>query len=202
MITAGLTGGIASGKTTVAGMFARLGARVIDADAVAHEILLRDEIVCAVTARFGRSVLDDQGRVDRKRLGGAVFADPVHRTWLNRLMHPPVRAEIQRRLDEPSDGGAPPLTIVDVPLLVESGEPRRYGPLILAYCPEEIQVERLMRRDALNRSAALQRIQAQRPIDEKRAAADFIVDTSGPLADTFRQVQDVRRLLLKEAAPR
>ncbi|HQO25778.1 MAG TPA: dephospho-CoA kinase [Acidobacteriota bacterium] len=202
MITAGLTGGIASGKTTVAGMFARLGARVIDADAVAHEILLRDEIVSAVTARFGRSVLDDHGRVDRKRLGGAVFADSAHRAWLNRLMHPPVRAEIQRRLDAPSDGGAPPLTIVDVPLLVESGEPRRYGPLILAFCPEEIQVERLMRRDALNRSAALQRIRAQRPIDEKRAMADFIIDTSGPLADTFRQVQAVRRQLLEEAAAR
>ena len=202
MITAGLTGGIASGKTTVAGMFARLGARVIDADAVAHEILLRDEIVFAVAARFGRSVLDDRGRVDRKRLGGAVFADPAHRAWLNRLMHPPVRAEIRRRLDEPGDGGTPPLTIVDVPLLVESGEPRRYEPLILAYWPEEIQVERLMRRDSLNRSAALQRIRAQRPIDEKRAVADFIVDTSGPLADTFRQVQDVRRLLQKKTAAR
>ena len=95
-----------------------------------------------------------------------------------------------------------PLTIVDVPLLVESGEPRRYGPLILAFCPEEIQVERLMRRDALNRSAALQRIRAQRPIDEKRAMADFIIDTSGPLADTFRQVQAVRRQLLEEAAAR
>jgi dephospho-CoA kinase len=202
MITAGLTGGIASGKTTVAGMFTRLGARVIDADAVAHEVLRRPDIIAAVAARFGRSVLDDRGGVDRKRLGSAVFADPAEREWLNHLTHPPVRDEIRRHLAAPAAGGAPALTIVDVPLLVESGEPRRYGPMILAYCPEEIQVERLMRRDCLNRAAALQRVRAQRPIDEKRAVADFIIDTSGPLADTFRQVRDVHARLLAGGAPR
>lgn len=198
LVTAGLTGGIASGKTTVAGFFRELGARVIDADAIAHRVLRRQAVVRDLVGRFGGGILAPDGRVDRRLLGPLVFGDPAAREWLNRRVHPEVREEIARRLEEERRAAAHPLAVVDVPLLVESGEPHRYGPLILAWCPPAIQLRRIMARDGLKETEARSRLESQLPIDEKRARADYIVDTSGTLEEVRRQVETVYQALLRQ----
>lgn len=193
---AGLTGGIATGKTTVAGFFVELGARVIDADLIAHEILRRPEVLGTVRERFGQGVMAPDGDVDRKLLGSRVFADSEARLWLNRLVHPLVREEIARRLAAERTVFPHALFIVDVPLLIESGAYRLYGPLILAYCPMEIQLRRMLSRDGLARAEALSRLAAQVPIAEKLQFADYVIDTSCPLQDTRRRVRDVYERLM------
>jgi dephospho-CoA kinase len=204
LVTAGLTGGIASGKSTVAKFFHELGARVIDADLVAHQVLRRLDVVRDVAARFGADVLTPDGRVDRRRLGPRVFADAAAREWLNGRVHPGVREEIARLLEEERRVGVHPLALVDVPLLVESGEPHRYGPLVLAWCPPEIQLARLQSRDGLSAAQARQRLAAQWPIESKRDHADYIIDTTGPFEDTRGQVETAFRSLLArgETSPR
>ena len=197
LVTAGLTGGIASGKSTVAGFFRELGARVIDADAIAHRVLQREAVVGDLVQRFGDGILAPDGRVDRRRLGPRVFGDPEAREWLNRRIHPAVREEIAHRLEEERRAGAHRLAIVDVPLLVESGEPRRYGRLVLAWCPPALQLQRIMARDGLREEEARARLASQLPIDEKRAHADHIVDTSGTFEETRRQVESCYLALLR-----
>lgn len=197
LVTAGLTGGIASGKTTVAGFFDELGALVIDADAIAHLVLQRQAVVWDLIGHFGTGILTADGRVDRSRLGPRVFGDPDDREWLNRRIHPEVREMIAQRLEVERRAGAHPLAVVDVPLLVESGEPRRYGPLVLAWCPPALQLRRIMARNGLKEADARARLESQLPIDDKRAHADHIVDTSGTFEETRRQVESVYRALLR-----
>jgi len=195
LLTAGLTGSIATGKSTVAAIFRRLGDVVLDADAIAHEVLARPGIRAAIERHFGPTVMGGDGAVDRSRLGKIIFADDAERRWLNRLTHPPIRREIRRRLGRLAESGAAELVIVEVPLLLESRQPRRYGPVILAWCPAHIQRERLMSRDDLSREAAERRIRSQLPIEDKRVMADYIIDTSATLAETEVQVAQVRRRL-------
>jgi len=196
-VTAGLTGGIASGKSTVAGFFRELGARVIDADAIAHRVLQRQAVIGDLAAQFGAGILTPDGGVDRRRLGPRVFGDPKAREWLNRRIHPEVREEVARRLEEERRSGAHPLVVVDVPLLVESGEPHRYGPLVLAWCPPALQLRRIMARDGLKEAEARARLDSQLPIDDKRAHADHIIDTSGSFEETRRQVESVYQALMR-----
>jgi len=201
MITAGLTGGIASGKSTVSRMFAGLGCRIIDADAVAHEVLTWPEVVAAIRSRWGAPCIDPAGSVNRAALGRLIFADPVVRRQLNQLLHPLIRREIDHQLREAGTDPPPELTLVAVPLLIESGEPRRYGPLVLAWCPPEIQLERLVRRDRLTAEEARRRLDAQLPIDGKRALADYIIDTTQSKDATAQQVAEVYRHLRGESPP-
>ena len=196
-VTAGLTGGIASGKSTVAGFFRELGARVIDADAIAHRVLQRQAVIGDLAAQFGAGILTPDGGVDRRHLGPRVFGDPKAREWLNRRIHPEVREEVARRLEEERRSGAHPLVVVDVPLLVESGEPHRYGPLVLAWCPPALQLRRIMARDGLKEAEARARLDSQLPIDDKRAHADHIIDTSGSFEETRRQVESVYQALMR-----
>jgi dephospho-CoA kinase len=191
-----LTGSIATGKSTVAGMFHRLGDAVIDADAIAHEVLRRPAVRQAIREKFGPAVTDEAGEIDRPHLGEIIFSDGPSRAWLNRLTHPPIRFEIRRQIRRLFRENPRRLIIVEVPLLLESGRSRRYGPVILAWCPEKMQLERLMKRDGLTQASAERRVRAQLSIAEKRLRADYIVDTSLPLAETSRQVEQVRQRLL------
>jgi len=199
----GLTGGIGSGKSTVARMFAERGATVIDADAIVHELQapgapLVDEIARA----FGPDVLDADGALDRKALADRVFRDPEARQRLNALVHPKVGAEFARRLQAAQSAGAP-LVVLDIPLLFES---RRAGAggasgmdfraTVLVWVPEEVQIERQMARDGCTRTEAERRVRAQMPLDEKRDLADHVVDNSGDLAETARQVDEIVRQLV------
>lgn len=194
----GLTGGIASGKSTVSRLLAALGAIVIDADAIVHELQapgmpMLDEIA----ARFGSQLLDAEGRLDRRALGAIAFADRAARAQLEAIVHPQVRAIIATRVAAAQAAGAP-LIVVDIPLLFERGdEPHAQPPAreldatVLVYAPEPQQIERLIERDGCSREDAEQRVRAQLPIEKKKALADVVIDNSGALEETRRQVEQL-----------
>lgn len=192
MLIAGLTGGIATGKSTVSRMFAALGAHVVDADAVAREVVepgtpaLED-----VVRTFGREILLPDGRLDRAKLGAMVFGKPEELAKLNAIVHPRVRERMAERTREllSRDPGA--IVLWDVPLLIEGGMVKWVDVCILVYVPEEVQLARLMQRDGLSREDALKRIRSQMPIEEKRRYADYIIDNSGNIEMTRKQVESV-----------
>lgn len=200
----GLTGGIGTGKSTVAKMLSRLGAAVVDADAIVHELqapgtpLLRQ-----IVEAFGEEVLRPDGSLDRARLGRRVFADPEARQRLNRIVHPAVGAEMARRLEAARRGGAR-LVVLDIPLLLE-GRARGGGAgdlveaVIVVYAPESLQIERQMARDGATREEAQARVRAQMPIEEKRRLADHVIDNSGSLEETRRQVRALFEALAGDA---
>ncbi|GAB6932912.1 dephospho-CoA kinase [Calditerricola satsumensis] len=184
----GLTGGIACGKSTVLAMFARRGIPTVDADVLARRVVEPGEPAWReIVERFGADILLPDGRIDRKRLGALVFADEAARLDLNRIVHPRVRAAMWHEVEEAERRGAK-LVVCDVPLLFESGLEDRFDAVMVVYVPPEEQLRRLMARDGLTREEALARIRAQMPIEEKRRRADYVIDNSGPLAATERQV--------------
>jgi dephospho-CoA kinase len=194
----GLTGGIGSGKSTVAGMIEQLGATLIDVDAIVHELQrpgapLLEEIALA----FGPELIDADGALEREALGAIVFGDPEARQKLNRIVHPKLGVEVSRRLTEARRAGAG-LVVLDIPLLFEGRRTGSRGPsamqfdsTILVWVPREIQIERQLLREGYGREEAERRVDAQMPLDEKRAFADFVIDNSGSLAATERQVREI-----------
>lgn len=197
----GLTGGLASGKTTVAAILRELGAFHVDADAIARELLARGGGAYeAVVARFGRGILDDRGAIDRKALAGLVFADVDAREALNALVHPRVREEIERRIEAHARGRSPaPVAIVDAALLVEAGFHAALDALVVTACPPEVQAARAVARGGMTEGEARARIAAQAPLEAKLAAADYVIDTGGTLEETRRRTQEVWRALLARA---
>lgn len=185
MTPVGLTGGIASGKSTVCRLFAAKGCTVIDADLVAHELLLRGQPGYEpVVSAFGPGILGDSGEIDRGKLGAEVFGNPSKLGQLNRLLHPEVIRTIQGRLQALKQVR----TLVDASLMIESGFHQHFRRLVLVVCTLEQQVERLMARNRLTEEQARQRIALQMPLAEKRAFATDIVDNSGTEEQTRIQV--------------
>jgi len=197
----GLTGGIASGKSTVARMLAELGAPVIDADQIAREVVepgqpALDEVVRA----FGAGVLAPDGTLDRKKLGARVFADPTERRRLNAIVHPRIALASQARLAELRAAGAE-VAIYEAALLVENGIHHGLDGLIVVKLDAAQQLERVRVRDRLGDEEAEARLAAQAPLAEKLAAADYVVDNQGSLEETRRQVADVWQRI-RQAGPK
>ena len=186
-----LTGGIATGKSTVAQMFADDGFEIIDADRVAHEVLEREKEVIAEA--FGREMIQE-GRVDRKALGALIFADHQKRRELEAILHPLIREEIYRHAQRLESKEQP--YIVDIPLFFETqGYP--IDKVIVVYAPRETQLKRLMQRDGYNMQEALARIEAQMPIDEKRAKATYVIDNAATLEALAREYVKTKEQILK-----
>jgi dephospho-CoA kinase len=184
----GLTGGIATGKSSVDKMLVAHGAVVIDADALAREAVLPGEpTLDRVIERFGAGVLLPDGTLDRRQLGEIVFADPKARYDLERITHPRIVELSQQRIAAGLASDAP-LVSVDIPLLYESERDATFPGVLVVYASPEIQLRRLRERNGLDDVAAQQRLEAQWPIDEKRRRATWVIDNSGDLADTERQV--------------
>ena len=185
----GLTGGIATGKSTVAAELARLGATVIDADALAREVVEPGQAALdEIAARFGGDAISPDGRLDRARLGSIVFADAEARRDLERITHPRVRDLMQQRIAAALAADAD-LIVAEVPLLFETKSEALYEGVMLAYAPAGVQLGRLMARDGIDEAAARLRLSAQIPIDEKRARAAWVIDNSGPVDETCEQVR-------------
>jgi len=192
----GLSGGIGTGKSTVAQLLARLGAVVIDADAIVHELQAPGSPVLSELAEaFGPEILDASGALDRAALGAIAFRDPDARRRLGAIMHPKVGAVMAQRLEAARREGAA-LVVLDIPLLFEGRRASASGAAgmdfdatVLVYAPEELQVERQRERDGCDRDEALRRIRAQLSIEEKKGMADFVIDNSGTLEETERQVR-------------
>lgn len=197
---AGLTGGIASGKSTVAAMLAEAGARIVDADRIAHQVVLKGQPAWQdIVDHFGSSILTRDGQIDREALGSIVFNDTEAKKTLNGIVHPRVFETMAQEIQSLTEAHPGDLVIMDVPLLIESGLHTSLPIVILVYVPEMMQKERLMRRDGLNAADAAARIRAQMPIDAKRAHAHYIIDNSGDLGATRRQVLDIYRKILSGA---
>lgn len=197
MLRVGLTGGIACGKTVVRRLLAERGAYTIDADSIVHELLGPDtELSRQIAEHFGTDVLARDGSVDRARLGKLVFDDPDIRRRLNELVHPRVIEEQERLLSE-AEARAEPLAVVDAALMIEVGTYRKCDFLIVVHCPRRLQIERLLARDHLTEEEAVRRVDAQMPVEEKKQYADYVIDTSGTLEDTERQVGEVWDILQK-----
>ena len=181
----GLTGNIATGKSTVGRMLAELGAEVIDADRITHDVLAVGGAAYAeVVAAFGAEILTSDGNIDRGKLGGIVFSDAEALAQLEGLVHPPVLAELRRR----SAASAAPIVVVEAIKLLESGVADDYDAIWVTTCPEAAQIKRLMQSRGLTRAEALRRIHAQPPQAAKLARADVIIDTHGSLEATRAQV--------------
>lgn len=191
MLKVGLTGGIACGKNVVRRRLAELGAHTLDADAIVHELMAAGtELTLEIKSAFGAQMLTVDGAVDRANLGALVFENSEARERLNRIVHPRVLESQGERLREAAARGEP-IAIVDAALMIEVGTYRKYDFLVVVYCPRVLQIERLMKRDGSREDRAVRRIDAQMPADEKREYADFVVDTSGSLEETKRQVDEL-----------
>lgn len=190
----GLTGGIASGKSTVSTVLRDFGAHIIDADQIAREIVKPGSPALDDISRdFGRDVLTPGGELDRKKMAGIVFASEQALKRLDKITHPRIRKEITRQLEEirlqEKDGKKEAVAVVDAPLLIEAGMTDLVDEVWLLVLPEKIQIARLMERDHLTREEAEKRIRSQMPLAEKIPYAAEKIDTAGTLADTVRQVE-------------
>jgi dephospho-CoA kinase len=185
----GLTGGVASGKSTVSRMLAELGAVVIDADLLAREVVGRgtdglEEVVSA----FGSQVLTPAGDLDRPALGARVFADETRRRDLEAIIHPRVRAraaEIEASAPEGS------LIVHDIPLLAETGQGAAFDAVVVVDVPSELQVERMVRERGWTQAEANSRIAAQASREERRAIATYVIENTGTIEDLRRRVAEV-----------
>ena len=190
----GLTGGVGSGKSTVADMMRDLGAQVVDADEAAHAVYEPgspgfDEVV----REFGEEYVDG-GRIDRSRLGELVFHDDDARRRLNSIVHPLVRDWMAQRTAEAAERGAE-VVVQDVPLLFENGLERLFSTVVLVYTPEDVQVERLVSGRGFTPERARAMIAAQMPIENKRGLAHHVINNSGAREDTLAQVRAVWKQL-------
>jgi dephospho-CoA kinase len=197
MVTAGLTGGIASGKTMVAQLFRELGAEIIDADEIARHVVEPGSVgLERITACFGSGLLTAEGRLDRTRLAEGVFSDRDRLEKLNRLLHPLIAEQISERLESLRLTGCDGVVIIDVPLLFECGWQDMFDRSIVVYCEPDVQRQRLMRRSGLDAVQAAARIAAQMPLCEKKIAADFVIDNQAPLQSLRPEVEDLYAQLL------
>lgn len=186
----GLTGGIACGKSTVARYFKDLGAHIIDADRVGHELIepgraAYEEIV----ERFGIEILDSGGRIDRKKLGPKVFADPQQLAVLNAILHPRIIAQMRELVVEHQRGNPDAVIIIDAPLIFESGMDGTLCKVMVVWCRPDQQLERLIAKRGISPEEAEQRIEAQMPLEEKCRRADYVIDCSGTLEESRTQAE-------------
>jgi len=197
MITLGLTGGIASGKSTVAKMLARRGARIIDADRIARQVVEPGEKAWKqIVAYFGNDFLLPDGAIDRGKLAACVFADKKKREKLEAITHPAILARVRENLEAARAAGCR-VAVLDVPLLIETGWTNMVDRLWLVYADREVQKARLIRRNNLTAEEAELRLAAQMPLAEKRKYADVIIDNSGPPALTETQITKAWEDLLR-----
>lgn len=200
MLRVGLTGGIACGKSTVSGMLRDRDCQVLAADPLGHELLEPGQAAYdEVLREFGKDVLAPGGKVDRKKLGTVVFADPVKRAKLNWILHPKILEVIRqwfKALDRP---GGPEFAVLEAALIYEAAVNKELDRVVVCWCTPEQQMERLEAR-GLTKEEAQRRVSAQMPISEKKRLADEVIDCSGPFEDTERQVAQLIEKLKAPAA--
>jgi dephospho-CoA kinase len=191
VLIAGLTGGLACGKSFVAAAFGDLGCHIVEADALGHEVMRPEgEAYSRIIAEFGPSISGDQGVIDRRRLAEIVFADQAALERLNAIVHPAVRERARRRFREIGERDPHAIAMYAAAILIETGGWRECDKLILVSCTREQQIERALERPT-TRADVLARLERQLPLEEKRKFADYIIDTSGTKEATLRQTKIV-----------
>jgi dephospho-CoA kinase len=192
MLSVGLTGGLASGKSFVGRALAGMGCLLIQADELGHQVLAPSaEAYEGAIREFGRGILDSDGTINRRRLSAEVFGHPERLEKLNALVHPPVRARIARAIEEFAASEPRGVAVTEAAILIETGSYRDYARLIVAVCSEQQQIERAMARNHLTREEVTVRLRRQLPLAEKVEYADYVIDTSGTKENTLAQTRAV-----------
>jgi dephospho-CoA kinase len=192
-VRVGLTGGVASGKSTVSAILAELGAVVVDADLLAREVVAPGtEGLAAVIEEFGREVLGSDGGLDRPRLGALVFADPARRRALEAIIHPRVRARAAE-IEAAAPAGA--VVVHDIPLLAETGQAASFDAVVVVDVPVEVQVDRMVHIRGMSEADARARIAAQADRDARLAVATYVVENTGSLDELRARVEEVYRTI-------
>jgi dephospho-CoA kinase len=195
MITFGLTGGIASGKSTVTKTFRSAGIPIVDADIVARQVVEPGTYgLHLVIGAFGTQYLQDDGTLDRVSLGKHIFANREARNLIDKIMLPLISDESDAQLKKFHDTGHV-IVGYDAALICEMGNCEKFRPLIVVHCPRDTQVERLIARNSLTRAEALLRIEAQMAVEKKIALADYSIDTSGTIEYSIKQTEDIIQIL-------
>jgi len=200
MLLVGLTGGIGVGKSTVAAMFAARGAAVVDGDEISRRLQEPGQpCYDAIVDAFGREILDPTGRIDRKRVGSIVFADTASRRRLEAIMHPAIWTACEAEIQAATAAGRS-VCVVEMALIVETGQRDRFQKLVVVTAPEVVQLDRVARARGLTLSEAQQRLAAQWSGEDKARLADYVIDNGGELAATEAQIARVYAELTRCAA--
>ncbi len=192
MLRVGLTGGLASGKSFVGRALADLGCYLIEADKLGHEVMMPGgEAYDGIVREFGTGILDEEGRISRRRLSGMVWENPERLEKLSSLVHPPVVEREERRMAEIARADPNAIVVVEAAILVETGRYKSFDRLIVVTCVAEQQMERALERGTYNRQEVLARLSRQLPLEDKMRVADYVIDTSGDKEATIEQVRKV-----------
>ena len=200
MLIVGLTGGVASGKSTVSNILREEGAYLIDADRIARDLVQPHTPGWQEVVRtFGESILQKDGSIHRKKLAALVFSSPKKRSRLNQLLHPRIKEETKRRLTAIGESDPGAIVVIDAALLVETGDYRDMDQLIVVRAAEAQQIERLRERDGASPEEAQRIVSAQMPFEEKEKVADFVIGNEGSIEETRRKTKEVFQRLKRLA---
>ncbi len=199
----GLTGGIATGKSTVSEILRQLGCKIIDADQLARDVVEPEQPAWKqIVAEFGRGVVTAEGALDRKKLGAIVFADAERRKRLEAITHPAIRARFQARLDELAAQGFAGIVVFDAPVMIESGNYKNMDRLVVVVTDDATQAARLQDRDGTDQAEGRRKIASQMPLAEKAKLADYVIDNSGAREATAAEVRRVFAALMADLKAR
>ncbi len=199
MLLIGLTGGIASGKTTVSEMFVKLGAHLVDADVISRDVVKPDKPAWKeIVSAFGESVLDDKKEIIREKLAAVIFDAPEKRKQLEAITHPRIIEEENRLINEIRKNYKSGIIILDAALLIEAGHHNRVDKLIVVYLNNDTLIKRLRKRDSLSFADAKKRLDSQMSLDEKAKLANFVIDNSKSPDEVEKQVSEIYKKLIAE----
>lgn len=197
----GLTGGIATGKSTVSAMLKKAGAIIIDADRIARTVVKKGlPAYREIVAQFGTEVLLPDGEINRSLLGDIIFNEHPKKQLLNSIVHPHVKKEVNRQIKQIEKNHPQAVVILDIPLLIEAGMHEDLNEIIVVYSPQDVQIKRLMQRDHISEADALARVNSQMPIEEKKQQATLVIDNSGTIESTRKQTLDIFKRLKDRSA--
>jgi len=201
MLIVGLTGGIASGKSTIADMFKREGAYIIDIDMISRDVVKPGKPAWQdVVHIFGKEVLNEDQTLNRKKVGDIVFSDAEKRKKLEEIIHPKITAETLMKINEIAKKDNQAIVIIDIPLLIETDKQDTVNKVVLVYTSPQGQIERLVKRDGLSLEDAHKRLTSQMPIENKKKYAHYIINNEEPLKEVQKRVKEIFRELKKEEA--
>lgn len=199
MLVVALTGGIASGKSVIAGVWQELGCFIHHSDLIAHQLMEPDKQAWKdIVDHFGQDILHPDRTINRQKLGAIAFDSAEERAFLNNLLHPLVMQKKKQIIDRLKKERKVKIFVSEAALTIEAGFADFFDKIVVAYCPKDIQIARLMQRDSIDSDTASKKIQSQLSPEEKRRYADYIIDTSGTIKDTIEKSEKVFRYLMSD----
>ncbi|MCX7724993.1 MAG: dephospho-CoA kinase [Thermodesulfovibrio sp.] len=194
MIKVGLTGNIGMGKSTVAELFKSLGAYVISTDKIVETLLEEPDVIEEIKRLFGDEVIVN-GKVNKKYVASVVFENPLMRIYLENILHPRVFKKVDEIIENIPKKGEPLIVVIEAPVIFERGYQNRFDIIITVFCPEETALERLEKK-GFSKEEAIKRLKSQFPIEMKKSKSDYIIDNSGTLEETAKQVEEIFQKLV------